>query len=360
MKLRNISRRKTRKRGGEVLGIGKSGIVYSPASNNGNKHYSDKRRYITKIHATKKNANNAVRNAQANNSIPKLMKKPIIPYNNPVNVNTLPPNVQEITKKTFTSLNKNHSMVYPVLLENYGVSLEEITNTAWSTIANNAEYNVEKYLIDRQQDQINKIQNIDYSIILIEILKLLKEVKYMRENDFNHGDLHAGNILINLDTGVMTIIDFDSHYYSKLMDIKRMQHVDQYNLKSALIPFINKIWTDTYIDNIPNGDRLKKMLEYIKNRFTNMLMKSYDLNGNINKQFLKESNLDLNNSIKEYTDMLILLRIINKSELKLKNMFKTVLKNRNISDNYITKIKEQLRLCEKEKDVLQKQLHSLF
>ena len=55
----------------------------------------------------------------------------------------------------------------------------------------------------------NEIRKRPVSVILRQTLKLLQQVKHIKDEGYIHGDIRAVNVMIRPDTGVMTLIDFD-------------------------------------------------------------------------------------------------------------------------------------------------------
>ena len=53
------------------------------------------------------------------------------------------------------------------------------------------------------------IQKVPVGIILAQTLKLLEQVKHIKDRGYIHGDIRETNVMIRPDTGVMTLIDFD-------------------------------------------------------------------------------------------------------------------------------------------------------
>jgi hypothetical protein len=61
-----------------------------------------------------------------------------------------------------------------------------------------------------------KYRSISVTIILEQILKIMKEIQILVNNNLIHGDIRETNLLIHPETGTMTIIDFDLLYPSNV------------------------------------------------------------------------------------------------------------------------------------------------
>lgn len=54
-----------------------------------------------------------------------------------------------------------------------------------------------------------QFRTIPVDIILSQFLKLFKQVQHIQEKGWVHGDIREANIMANVDSGVLTLIDFD-------------------------------------------------------------------------------------------------------------------------------------------------------
>ena len=93
----------------------------------------------------------------------------------------------EALKRRFPDMDKPHMLRLP----NLGYSFLDIVNT---------------------KDLVQKAINISYKIICQQMLDCMNVVKAIRMDRKIHGDIRETNVMLQPDTGVMTIIDFDFFY----------------------------------------------------------------------------------------------------------------------------------------------------
>lgn len=65
-----------------------------------------------------------------------------------------------------------------------------------------------------KKQKYKKYRSISVDTILDQILKVMKQLQILVNNDLIHGDVRETNLLIHPETGIMTLIDFDLLYPS--------------------------------------------------------------------------------------------------------------------------------------------------
>ncbi len=167
----------------KVIGKGTYGLVISPEFKTMNESK------VTKFMFQKKNYNLAL---NATNSI--RMRVPLLSnglpskYNKEYKFKNVAANNEYVAEelKALRPNIQNENMVYPLKMENLGVSFNNLNNTHIRTIA-----------------------AIPIKTILEQYLKLAYTIKQIGQQGYIHGDIRETNIVINLSTGKITIIDFD-------------------------------------------------------------------------------------------------------------------------------------------------------
>ncbi len=119
-------------------------------------------------------------------------------------------------------------------------------------------------------------KSVEYSkhvpkVFLEQIYKLMNHVKRTKDAGYIHGDIRQTNIMANLDTGVLTIIDFDwfSTRDKFISDYPR----PFYSMPPEICLFLE------YMNQ--GFDRLSTPLSEIDTRITNILDKYYNSNPNV-------------------------------------------------------------------------------
>jgi len=65
------------------------------------------------------------------------------------------------------------------------------------------------YHIDETPEEYRALRNIPYQILCAQMLQCMKVVQAIHAAGYIHGDIRETNVLCHLDTGALTIIDFD-------------------------------------------------------------------------------------------------------------------------------------------------------
>jgi serine/threonine protein kinase len=179
----------------KVLGEGAFGIVVGPALPNRNAsgkniHYP---RNVTKMFRNKVNYNKAMTNSN-------VLKEKVPKGNVAVheyqrtytlkNLNTYLSNEENRNKvKTFLKGYENDTVVPMLRLPNLGTSVDDI--------------------LINEEGQIHRFRTLPFREVCAQLYKCMDVIQSIREAKHIHGDIRHTNLLIDLNTGNMTIIDFD-------------------------------------------------------------------------------------------------------------------------------------------------------
>ena len=166
-----------------VVGKGAYGLVLKPALpnfyNDAWHEYPDN---VTKLFFKKKQYNEIVKLAPnistilgANNG------HRISTYRHKYKTKNLPANIQPLTK-----LNAEEEL-FPVRMPDLGVSMDRV------------------YL----PENLGSLKKVPVSVLLTQILKLIQQVKSIKDHGYIHGDIKPANVMIRPTDGTMTLIDFD-------------------------------------------------------------------------------------------------------------------------------------------------------
>jgi hypothetical protein len=178
----------------QVIGSGAYGAVIQPAlpnvNNEGNPIDFGKNT-LTKVLLRKKNYNKSMQNAK---TIAEKIPSLAIPYT-PYIHNYSEENIKSIKGISGISVNMNKFSekgdkdgIYMFRMPNLGIDLFNIIYTPKL---------VERFL---------KIQTTKLLENLISLFQVVKDIK---DAGYIHRDIHMENVLLNADTGIFTIIDFD-------------------------------------------------------------------------------------------------------------------------------------------------------
>lgn len=165
----------------QILGAGTYGVVMKPALPNINSPSFPGN--VSKIFHRRMNRNRAKNAANTIKAKVPSLNIPFIPYKKNYRVKNLPPIIQ------------NHFKIKDKTQELYVARMPELGNSF-------AE-------IERTPGLYTSVRNISNEVLCYEILKLLRTVKDIKDAGYIHGDIRETNVLCDVKTGKMTIIDFD-------------------------------------------------------------------------------------------------------------------------------------------------------
>ena len=138
-------------------------------------------RNVTKLFETRKNRNKALANSQQMSAITRdLNIYRAEPYRFNYNKSLLSPEVLSHC----TSLPNNK--LYPIRLPYLGSSIKSLT-----------------------VQNITDIKRIPIEVIIGQILKLFRHIDSILDAGYIHGDISISNVMINIETGTISLIDFD-------------------------------------------------------------------------------------------------------------------------------------------------------
>ena len=184
----------------KILGKGSYGLVVSPAFPNNGKTFTNNT--VSKIFIDEESMKAVVDRLKGIQSKIPLLDIDITEYTQLYKVKNANKNMITYKNKKTSIQNQINSIreskstsrfsrIYPVRMPNLGYSCEDINKDV--TLS-------------------TKMRSIDYKTISMEILKLLCTVRQININNYIHGDVRESNVMCNLDTGKLTIIDFDWFY----------------------------------------------------------------------------------------------------------------------------------------------------
>jgi serine/threonine protein kinase len=173
----------------EIAGKGSYGIVINPALPNKNNTGKNIKypKNVTKIYKNKQFYNKTL--ITTNNIKSKIPELHInaIPYKKKYTLKNLPNSLKRRVNKYLSSVPDNAEL-YMLRSPNLGIAISDIS---------------------RKSDYYRQVRNTSYKDICLEMYKCMNIVKAIHSAGYIHGDIRETNVLFNLDTKIMTIIDFD-------------------------------------------------------------------------------------------------------------------------------------------------------
>jgi hypothetical protein len=175
----------------EILGMGGFGVVFSPAMNNINASGTRKSfpGHVTKLFFKEGSYKKAIADAEMLKQKLPALAIPYFPYEHVYKLKELNPTVIAKLAEKGPGHFKRGDPAYMLHMPNLGVSLKHFASDPALQARYKASVPFEK-----------KVQ---------EIYKLMTLVRAIGEAGVIHGDIREYNVLVNVDTGDMTIIDFD-------------------------------------------------------------------------------------------------------------------------------------------------------
>lgn len=142
--------------------------------------------------------------------------------------------------------------VHMSYMNNLGLTFHQVANPYFGPYRNSDP--------NRNSEIIKKLNHIPVETYIMEILKLFKQFKYFEDIGLRHGDLHAANILINPENGIITLIDYDNSYYVE----KGTDNKNEFNkLKDLLYPLFGYLI---------NGQEYKDFNNFMQNKIFSPIM----------------------------------------------------------------------------------------
>lgn len=175
-----------------ILGRGSYGAVFKPALPNtidgvdttypGN---------VTKVFY-KKNTYNKTLNTIS--KLPEIMNKRGHNAGHNVHTYTRKYKGRNLNPKLLLNLQK----INPSFLPNSNLHLYRMPNLG---------YDISQIKVNPEMK--HKLRTIQFGVILEQIVKLIRQTTSLVESNYAHMDIRPSNVMINPDTGVLTIVDFD-------------------------------------------------------------------------------------------------------------------------------------------------------
>lgn len=174
-----------------IKGAGTFGIVVKPALPNVNEvgETVEFPNMVAKIMRKEENFTAAI---HASNSIKETVPAlaiNFIPYRKSYRFRNFPSNIQkQLVESNHTLARNAERPFYIARMKDLGESFA---------------------IIGRTPTLLAKFQALSSDVLCQQILKLLHTIKQIKDSGYIHGDIRDDNVLCNLDTGELTIIDFD-------------------------------------------------------------------------------------------------------------------------------------------------------
>jgi len=177
-----------------VIGLGGYGIVVAPAlpntNNLGRRQTFPKN--VTKIFHRVENRNKAIANRNRVRRISEKANIPVYPYQRRYTLRNLAPSIKGMVSHYLASTGKRM-----------------VTNDTELTLLRLPNLGVDFNAIARTPDYIQRGASLPYLDICTQIYKCMDVVKSFWDAGYIHADIRETNMLLDLETGHLTIIDFD-------------------------------------------------------------------------------------------------------------------------------------------------------
>ena len=178
----------------QIVGKGTYGFILKPALANRalNGTVEEYPNDVTKVYFNKNSLNSAIKAGTKIYSLTGNEGHKLIPYREPYMATNIPASViSKLKSNEFGKVNivkKYNGKPIPIAhMKNLGINM---TN---------------KSLLEHVES-LRKIPTVQ---LLEQVLKVMNQVKIFIDNGFIHGDIRPPNMMINPETGIITIIDFD-------------------------------------------------------------------------------------------------------------------------------------------------------
>lgn len=174
----------------KVLGEGTFGIVVGPALSNWNDNLEvvEYPRNVTKIFKTVRNRNKAIANSRRLKRTVRQLEATAERYRRPYRIRDLNASIRERVRAYLGPGTRDNRVLSLVRAPYLGQSI---------------------YHIDRTPADYTAIRRIPYQVLCAQMLKCMQVVQAIHDAGYIHGDIRETNVLCHLETGALTIIDFD-------------------------------------------------------------------------------------------------------------------------------------------------------
>lgn len=224
-----------------VVGKGTYGFILKPALSNRrlNGSVEEYPNEVTKAYFNQKSLNGAIKTGAKIYSLTGNEGHKLIPYKQPYRASNMPASITAKLKtkdfgKTDIAKIYGRSSMPIAHMKNLGIDMIHTRLTA----------------------HVAALRKIPIGLLLEQVLKVLNQVKIFIDNKFIHGDIRPANMMINPDTGIITIIDFD--LFEEIPDFMK-NNVAFYNRPPE--NYIHDFFRDPY--SIVSFDKIDKA-PYIK------------------------------------------------------------------------------------------------
>lgn len=174
----------------KVLGEGSFGIVVGPALSNWNDNLEavEYPRNVTKIFKTARNRNKAIANSKRLKQTVKQLEATAERYRRPYRIRNLNASIRERVRAYLGPGTRDNRVLSLLRAPYLGQSIYHINNT---------------------QAAYHAIRKIPYQVLCAQMLQSMRVVQAIHAAGYIHGDIRETNVLCHLETGALTIIDFD-------------------------------------------------------------------------------------------------------------------------------------------------------
>lgn len=231
-----------------VVGKGTYGFILKPALSNRRlngsvEEYPDE---VTKAYFNQNSLNGAIKTGTKIYSLTGNEGHKLIPYKQPYRVSNMPASIitklktEDFGKTDIAKIYGRSSM--PIAhMKNLGIDMKYTSLTA----------------------HVAALRKIPTGLLLEQVLKVMKQVKIFIDNKFIHGDIRPANMMINPDTGIITIIDFD--LFEEIPEFMK-NNVAFYNRppENYIHDFFRDPYSLTVFENIEKVKYIKSINDLVK------------------------------------------------------------------------------------------------
>lgn len=213
----------------KVLGKGGFGVVFTPAMNNINATGTRKSfpGHVTKVFFKEEAYKKALRDAEELKKKVPALAIPYAPYEHPYKLKEIPASVIATLTRDDVGGVKRGDPAHMLHMPNLGVSIHDFL----------------KSLPLRTTYQ----RSVPFEKTVQELYKLMTIVKAIGEAGLIHADIRETNVLVNPDTGDMTIIDFDLLSPKESMSRKLRPFYNRPPELLYMSGFISKLFLSIYL-----------------------------------------------------------------------------------------------------------------
>jgi ankyrin repeat protein/serine/threonine protein kinase len=275
------------------LGMGSYGLVLSPSVNTKNNTKT------TKIMFNKSSYNHAIQAAEKIKKNMPLLGSLFEKYPKKYTYANIATNNEQVGKilKALKPSIKNTNEIYPILMDNLGLSFADLNDT-----------------------HLPSITALSIKTILEQYNNLADAVIQLKTSGYIHGDIREYNVMINLSTGTIKIIDFD--WLLSVPDFKKQYRNQFYSHPPELI-FAKNMYS-IYQSKFSVPYTISEFRTIVRSRISNIIQQKYESADKIH-------NVDeLENGVEETMENMASIKSTNSNTNKLadiKQQFETTMNN---------------------------------